>query len=155
MNTQQQILQVTKDNALQAYQQADGLGKSLLVNLFGKKHFCTDMMELIDSFQAACDFNNTNPNDPKFTAGTVSGNHMEMIAEVAKALNGGKVMQPGEKRWYPYFEYVPSGFRLGAAGCAIARTCSDGGPRLCFASEKLALYAGNTFLPFYDKFLNY
>lgn len=150
----EELLQVTKTNARAAFSQADAGGKTMLVTLFGKKHFVSDMRELIDSFEAACDFNNTNPKDPRFTQGIESGIAMEMIAEIAKAMNGGKVMKGGETRYYPFFEYTPSGFRFYDAIYAITFTYSGGGPRLCTANRDHAIYMGQKFLPLYDKFLN-
>lgn len=150
----EEILQITKTNAQAAFKSADSGGKSLLSSLFGKKHFVSDMMELIKSFEDACEFNNTNPTDPKFTQGTEAGNNMEMLAEIAKALNGGKVMKPGEKRFYPYFIHDESGFRLGVVCCVISYSSTSGGPRLCCAEERLAKYMGTQFQPFYNRFYN-
>lgn len=150
----EEFLQVTKTNARAAFSQADAGGKTMLVTLFGKKHFVSDMQELIDSFEAACDFNNTNPQDPRFTHGTESGIAMEMIAEIAKAMNGGKSMKGGEKRFYPVFEYSPSGFRFGAAYFDFTCTFSYGGPRLCTETEQNARYLGTKFLHLFDKLLN-
>lgn len=147
-------LKVLKSNAMDAYQKADPSGKDLLANLLGKKHFITDMQQLIDSFEAACEYNNTNPLDPKFTNGTSSGNAQEMIAEIAKAMNQGRVMKGGEKRWFPYFEYSPSGFRFNVAVYGVTYANSNGGPRLCFLQEKDAVYAGKQFIGLYDKFYN-
>lgn len=154
MDVQQQILQVTKDNALQAYNQADGEGKSLLVNLFGKKHFCSDMTELIDSFHAACDYNNTNPNDPRFTQGTDAGIALEQLAEIVKAANGGRVMKPNEKRYYGWLIHDEAGFRLFGVGYDVSRSRTAGGPRLCCIDEKTARYVYTKFLPYFDRFLN-
>lgn len=154
MNSTAEILLVTKENALQAFKEADAAGRRLLVNLFDKKHFVSDMRELIDSFEAACEFNNTNPQASRFTQGTESGIAMEMIAEIAKALNGGKAMKGGEKRYYPWFEYASSGFRFGGARYGLADSFSGGGPRLCTEKAEHAIYMGQKFLHLYDKFLN-
>lgn len=150
----EEILQVTRLNAQAAFKDADASGKTMLSNLFGKKHFTSDMTELIKSFEDACEFNNTNPNHPKFTQGTEAGNNMEMLAEIAKALNGGKVMKPGEKRFYPFFIHDESGFRLGAVYSGVSYSATTGGPRLCVSEERLAKYMGTQFLPFYNRFYN-
>lgn len=149
-----EVLEVKKENAVEAFRQADTTGRTLLANLFGKKHFISDMREIITSFEAACEFNNTNPLADRFTNGTESGIAMEMIAEIAKAMNGGKVMKGGEKRYYPYFEYASSGFRFHDACFGISYACSAGGPRLCTEKSEHAIYMGQKFLPIYDKFLN-
>lgn len=154
MDTQQVILHVTKDNALQAYQQGDGKEKVLIAKLFGKKHFCSDQKELIDSFEAACEYNNTNPNDPRFTNGTEAGNNMEMLAEIAKALNGGKVMKPGERRYYPVFIHDEAGFRLFAVDYDFTNSLTGGSPRLCCQKEEHAKYMGTKFQPIYNRFYN-
>lgn len=154
MNTQQEFLPITKENAVQAFKDGDDKERALLIRLFGKKPFITERMELIDSFEAACEFNNTNPADRKFTQGTEAGNNMEMLAEIAKALNGGKVMKPGEKRYYPVFIHDESGFRLDSVSYGIAYSGTGGGPRLCCAEERHAKYMGTKFLPFYNHFYN-
>lgn len=147
-------LKVLKSNALEAYNLADATGKSLLSNLLGKKHFVSDTKDLIKAFEDACDYNNTNPLSPRFTEGTISGNAMEMIAEIAKAMNRGRVMKGGEQRFYPVFEYAPSGFRFNGALSDVTYTYSGGGPRLCFANREDAAYAGQQFISLYDKFYN-
>ena len=154
MDLQQEVLHVTKNNALQAYKETDHNGKYLLVNLFGKKHFIENMMELIDSFEAACEYNNTNPLSPRFTQGTEAGIALEQLAEIAKALNAGKVMKPNEKRYYGYFIDDESGFRLDSVYYAFDSSGSSGGPRLCCLSEPLARYMCTKFLPIFNKFLN-
>lgn len=150
----EEILQVTKTNAQAAFKEAGPDGKSMLTHLFGKKHFVSDMTELIKSFEDACEFNNTNPLHPKFTQGTEAGNNMEMLAEIAKALNGGKVMKPGEKRFYPVFIHDDSGFRLYGVYFDFSLSYSIGGPRLCLAEERLAKYMGTQFQSFYNRFYN-
>lgn len=152
MDSQQELLYITKDNALQAYKNADEKGKALLSDLFGKKNFCSDMTELIKCFEDACEYNNTNPNSARFTEGTEAGIALEQLAEIAKAINGGKVMKPNEKRYYPYFYHDEAGFRLDDVGCGIVG--SGGGPRLCCLNEKLARYMGTQFLSTFNRFLN-
>lgn len=147
-------MEVKKENAVEAFRQADTTGRTLLANLFGKKHFISDMREIITSFEAACEFNNTNPLADRFTKGTESGIAMEMIAEIAKAMNGGKVMKGGEKRYYPYFEYASSGFRFYDACYGVTCAHSSGGPRLCTEKSEHATYMGQKFLFLYDKLLN-
>lgn len=154
MDAQQEIIPVTKTNALAAFKDGDAKERSLLIRLLGKKHFTSDMTELIKSFEDACEFNNTNPNDHRFTQGTEAGNNMEMLAEIAKALNGGRVMKPGEKRFYPVFIHDEAGFRLYDVYCDISNSYSSGGPRLCLAEERLAKYMGTQFQSFYNRFYN-
>jgi hypothetical protein len=147
-------LTIEKKNAIVAYEQADTSGKQLLANLFGKKHFVSDMTELIDSFEAACEYNNTNPNSKRFTEGTEAGIHLEKLAEIAKALNGGRVMKPNEKRWYGYFIHDEAGFRLDGVNFDIVLSLSYGGPRLCCLDEKLARYMCTKFIHYFNHFLN-
>ena len=149
-----EILEVRKADALLAHKEGDDRDRALLERLYGKKHFVSDMRDLIDSFEAACEFNNTNPQASRFTQGTESGIAMEMIAEIAKALNGGKVMKGGEKRYYPWFEYASSGFRFDVANYGLTDSGSGGGPRLCTEKREHAIYMGQKFLPLYDKLLN-
>lgn len=154
MNTQEEVFHVTKEKAMQAYKNADAAGKSTISDLLGKKHFVSDTTEIIKLFEDACEYNNTNPNDPRFTQGTEAGNNLEMLAEIAKALNGGRVMKPNERRYYPYFIHDESGFRLFTVYCGIVSSGSFGGPRLCLLNERLARYMGTQFIEFYNRFYN-
>lgn len=146
-------LKVLKSNALDAYTKASKEGKELLSNLLGKKNFIIDIKERVQGFLDACEVNGTDPVDPKFTSGTPSGNALEMLAEIAKALNGGKVMTSKDKRYYPYFIYDP-GFRFCDVVYDITDSDSFGGPRLCVLDENLAKYFGTQFIGLFDKFLN-
>jgi hypothetical protein len=110
--------------------------------------------EIIKLFEDACEYNNTNPKDPRFTQGTEAGNNMEMLAEIAKALNGGRVMKPNEKRYYPIFIDDESGFRLFSVVYDVDYSTPSGGPRLCLLNERLARYMGTQFIEFYNRFYN-
>lgn len=149
-----EILQVTKSNALQAYKDGDVKERALISRLFGGKHFCSNTMELIDSFEAACEYNNTDPNSPRFTQGTDAGIALEQLAEIAKALNAGRVMKPNEKRYYGYFIHDEAGFRLAGVYCVIGISAAVGGPRLCCLNEQLSRYMCTKFISTFNRFLN-
>lgn len=76
---------------------------------------------------------------------------------VAEELNGDWAPDwndRSEYKWLPWFDMEvdgnnPSGFRFGAASYGIPGTYSTGGSRLCYRSEKLAKYAGETFIDLY------
>jgi hypothetical protein len=146
-------LKLLKTDARIAFDKGTSGDQALLKRLFPKE-FVSDMRELIQSFEAACEYNNTNPKARRFTEGTESGIYQEMIAEISKALNGGKVMKGGEERWCPYFEYSAAGFRFIGAHYDDTYADAASGPRLCLKNKELAVYSGTKFLPFWDKFLN-
>ena len=85
--------------------------------------------------------------------------HYQLII-IAEALNEG--WQPnwnnGESKYYPWFEIKaneknPSGFGFSTTHCVYWRTLADVGSRLCFKSNKLALYAGKQFEKLYKDYL--
>lgn len=45
---------------------------------------------------------------------------------------------PDEKKWYPWFEYTPSGFVVNAASYSYGYTNTAVGSRLCFPTREMA-----------------
>lgn len=140
--------------ARRIYKTASPELKEIMKGSYPNGFFSDNPMDFVTSFEAACDYNNTNHNDAKFTQGTEAGNNMEMLAEIAKAMNGGKVMKPVEKRYYPVFIHDESGFRFDGVRCDFTVSYTAGGPRLCCEKEEHAKYMGTRFLNHYDKFFN-
>lgn len=151
-------LQITKANAIKAYQAGCPDVKGVLANLFGRETFeprkITDRMNtLADVFEAeglsASDFYEecANLDLPKDEIA------YRLLKLIVKVLNEGWVPNwndSSERKWRPYFFLDFPGFRLRAA-CYV-NSLSSVGSRLCFKSEELALYAAKTFLDVYKDF---
>lgn len=116
-----------------------------------------ELIEQIDSFEAACKFNGTDPNDPKFTSGEEDDNYKRMLKEIARALRNGVVLDFSDwnqKKWWAWRRYDPvsSGFRFYGSNFDLATAFADGAG-LCTDTEKktVHLHTHPNFQPLWDK----
>ena len=150
-------LEITRQAAIKAHDEASTKGKTLLENLFGKRVFQKDIKERIKTFD---DVIRELGDDPEEFKNAIS--IMEEPDEIAyvklkliaKALNEGWTpdWSNGEwDKWYPWFKMDDSSSagRFSFDGADIRRSGSAVGSRLCFKSEELADYAGTQFLELY------
>ena len=151
-----ETLQISKANALSAYRKADKKVKELLEELFGKQVLSTEVTERIKSFEDACLELGIDSTDANFSTGTVDEIAFKKLKVIAAALNEGTVLSfadSNQRKWYPWFEYSGSGFRFRGTDFDITLACTTGGSRLCFHTEKLAIYAGKQFIDLYNDLL--
>ena len=155
-----ETLEITRQAAIKAHDEASTKGKTLLENLFGKRVFQKDIKERIKTFD---DVIRELGDDPEEFKNAIS--IMEEPDEIAyvklkliaKALNEGWTpdWSNGEwDKWYPWFNMNDSS-SAGRFSFLVAdgqRSCSSVGSRLCFKSEELATYAGTQFLDIYKDF---
>jgi hypothetical protein len=144
-------LQITKDNAVKAYNNGDTNIKKVLENLLGADTFRSkNIMDRVKSYADAvivlgrkAIIVSTDTDDE------VAYKELKLIAE---ALNEG--WKPNwddhnECKYYPWFNMSSSGLSDGDFGCSCSG--SGVGSRLCFKSEELAKYAGKQFIDLYTK----
>jgi hypothetical protein len=152
-----ETLEITRQAAIKAHDEASTKGKTLLENLFGKRVFQKDIKERIKTFD---DVIRELGDDPEEFKNAIS--IMEEPDEIAyvklkliaKALNEGWTpdWSNGEwDKWYPWFKMDDSSsagrFSFIVAGNRVSTSAV--GSRLCFKSEELADYAGTQFLELY------
>ena len=155
-----ETLEITRQAAIKAHDEASTKGKTLLENLFGKRVFQKDIKERIKTFD---DVIRELGDDPEEFKNAIS--IMEEPDEIAyvklkliaKALNEGWTpdWSNGEwDKWYPWFNMNDSSSagRFSFDGAVGQRSGSTVGSRLCFKSEELATYAGTQFLDIYKDF---
>ncbi len=145
-----ETLEITRQAAIKAHDEASTKGKTLLENLFGKRVFQKDIKERIKTFD---DVIRELGDDPEEFKNAIS--IMEEPDEIAyvklkliaEALNEGWTpdWSNGEfDKWYPWFDMNDSSsagrFSFGVAGSLGSRSLV--GSRLCFKSKGLATYAG-------------
>jgi hypothetical protein len=134
-------LKVLKDNALQAFKEADSNGKTMLTNLFGKKHFLINVMERVKSFEDVCREIGRDPKDPFFSELRPHENANRKMEAWAEALNEGVELSYkniNQKKWRVWVEWDGSGFRLNGVHCDYSYTLTGLGSRTAFASEEKA-----------------
>ena len=156
-----ETLEITRQAAIKAHDEASTKGKTLLENLFGKRVFQKDIKERIKTFD---DVIRELGDDPEEFKNAIS--IMEEPDEIAyvklkliaKALNEGWTpdWSNGEwDKWYPWFNMNDSSSagRFSFFGAVYhLGSLSVVGSRLCFKSEELATYAGTQFLDIYKDF---
>ena len=152
-----ETLEITRQAAIKAHDEASTKGKTLLENLFGKRVFQKDIKERIKTFD---DVIRELGDDPEEFKNAIS--IMEEPDEIAyvklkliaKALNEGWTpdWSNGEwDKWYPWFDMDDSSSagRFSFRGSDDRHSGSFVGSRLCFKSDELADYAGTQFLELY------
>lgn len=157
-----ETLNITKANALAAYEQANDKGKLLLTNLFGKDTFAkirfkdfTDIKTLADVIEYLGD-------EDADVKAIQTGLPADVLAYlqlriIVKAINGGKFVDwknTSVNKYYPWFCAfgAPSGFSFSACDCNRSNSCV--GSRLCYSSSDRAVYAGKQFLEIYNNYIN-
>lgn len=154
-----ETLDVSKENAVKAYAEADQKTKSLLVNLFGKKPFVSDTRELILTFEDACEFEGIDhaqfaSENAELPADEYAYKQLKIIV---KALNGGEVLDYKDAsvwKYYPYFNSAGSGSGFSCGDFFYVRVRSGVGSRLLLKTSDLAVFAGKQFTSIYNQYLN-
>jgi hypothetical protein len=156
MNT----VQISKENALKAYNEGCSDVKKVLSNLFGKEFFTPkNIIDRVKSFEDACAITGEDPNDVKFTSGKPHRIALEKLEVIAHALRNGVVLSyanSNQKKWYPYFVWDQSGgggFRFYGTGYVFTYSFTHVGSRLCVDTEEKAKYLGTHFISLYNAML--
>lgn len=151
-----ETLEIKKDDALKAHENATSKGKELLENLLGKKTFLKKPMDRIKTIEDILEDNGlTSEEVDKMFEKAPEHLKYQFIAELlCKSLNEGWVPDWENNKWdkyFPWFVMGSSGFRYYDYGRWY--TDSRVGSRLCFKSRELAKYAGQQFEDLYKKFM--
>jgi hypothetical protein len=154
------VLEIKKENAVNAFNTANDEGKKLLTTLFGNDVFSLKITDRVKSFEDACKIVGVDAGDYEMpttaTKDDCSINAYAKLIIIAKALNEG--WQPSwedtnQYKYYPYFKHK-NGFGLSYDGYGYWATCTYVGSRLCFKNSELAEYAGTQFENIYNTFLS-
>ena len=161
-----ETLEITKEAAIKAHDEASTKGKTLLENLFGKRVFQKDITERVKSVEDAIrELGNNDVEVIQLNRMKSIGlqNHIignQELIVIAKALNEG--WQPdwqndNEYKYFPWFDMDNSSSAGRFSFCASVNLYSNSGvgSRLCFKSRELSNYAGNQFEDIYRKVFIY
>lgn len=115
-------------------------------------------MQNFSTFEAACEINGTDPQDPRFTTGTQFSKDFEKLAEIIRALckreDGtywvADPTDPYQDKYLNWFWRDKDGFRFLDTVYSRSLTDAPGGSRLGLPTRADSKYAADTFLPFYD-----
>lgn len=151
-----ETLEITKEAAIKAHDEASTKGKTLLENLFGKRVFQKDIKQRVTCLDDA--LRELGKDKLDFEASCVGLSEDEvaykMLKVIAEALNEGWTpdWSNGEfDKWHPWFDMDDSSSagRFSFSVSANLISGSSVGSRLCFKSDELADYAGTQFLELY------
>ena len=151
-----ETLEITRQAAIKAHDEASTKGKTLLENLFGKRVFQKDIKQRVTCLDDA--LTELGKDKLDFEASCVGLSEDEiaykMLKVIAKALNEGWTpdWSNGEwDKWHPWFnmDNSSSAGRFSFYDADLQYSASGVGSRLCFKSEELADYAGTQFLELY------
>jgi len=149
-----ETLQVTKANALKAFEEANTKGKALLSNLFGEKVFRKNVMERIKSYEDACEELGERPlslSDFNFLPAIDREYHYHDHRRViiARALNEGWVSDYGDTdqaKYYVWYKYLGSSRGFAYYRYDYIYSYSFVGARHEFKSLELAKYFAAQFI---------
>ncbi|MGB4775722.1 MAG: hypothetical protein WBP45_11145 [Daejeonella sp.] len=156
-----ETLQISKENALKAYEEAGDKTKKVLSNLFGAKTFLKNATERIKSYEDACEDQGIEPlelSDFDFlpVADRKHAFASHKLTVIIKALNEGWVpdwKNGSQYKYYGWFKQVGSGAGFSYDDYVYGYSVTTVGSRLCFKSRELAEYAGKQFINEYNDYL--
>ncbi|UOY07740.1 hypothetical protein L0P88_04115 [Muricauda sp. SCSIO 64092] len=151
-------LQIKKEAALTAHENAKAAGKKLLEDLFGKNTFVKDIKERIKSFDDVLEYHQLDKQEFEVECAALSKDEVayRKLKLIVKALNEGWTPDWGNSNQYKYQPWFNMGGSSGSGfaylGYGIWHSYSYVGSRLCFKSRELARYAGEQFTDIYKDF---
>lgn len=159
------VIVIHTEAARLAYKEADENGKKLLSNLIGKKVLFDRIIDVVDSYEEACQIKGITPlSIDQFSM--FPENQREYLFAVHQLITISEVINEGwvpdyantnQRKYYPWFEWKKlsaggSGFSYG--DYYIDRSFSTVGARLSYETAEKAEYAGTKFIHLYRIFLN-
>jgi len=156
MNT----LEIKKDAALKAHQNAKNSGKLLLENLFGKEVFAQKVTDRIKTFFDVLEDQGISTAEFEkqckgLTPDEIAYKQLKLIAQALNEAWEPDWTNSSEYKYRPYFYFNDPSAVGGFSSyvCAYDISGSGVGSRLCYKSGELAKYAGTTFLEIYRSFM--
>ena len=153
-------LKINEKTAKEIYPGAPEAVKTILVETFGKKIFRKTEYTDFETFDDLCQAIGTTEIefnkkwDPaEFDPSTIA---FEKLKVCTRAYNPDwkfNAYDTNQRKHYPYFEVLSSGFGLSGAGYYYDYADTSVGSRLCFESAEKAAHAGRTFLKLFEDFI--
>jgi hypothetical protein len=154
-----ETLIITKNNAIQAYFNADDAMKKVLVNLFGEEILSQKITDRVKTFEDACEVLGVAPEDvlPNSKKTNTAVTAVAKLLVITEVLNEGwkpNWQDSDEYKYMPWFE-DKTGVGLSFDGVVDWDTITGIGSRLCYKSNELAEYAAIQFKEIYNDFINF
>ena len=155
-----ETLEISKENAIKAYEVASDKTKKVLQNLFGEKVFVKEITDRVKTFEDALEVVGETAEQFKERTQYDSVDEVayKKVKVIAQALNEGWVpdwTNTNEGKYYCWFKYVGSGVGFSFNGYYFVLSFSLVGSRLVFKTRPLAEYAAKQFQSIYNQLLKY
>lgn len=154
-----ETLEIKKEAAMAAHENAKNSGKKLLEDLFGKKTFLKEVTERIKTFDDVLSELGIIARDFYQQADGLAKDEVayRKVKLIVQALNEGwepDWSDSNQAKYYPWFN-MPSSSGSGFSfdGYVLWSAASSVGSRLCFKSRALCIYAAKQFEDIYNEFL--
>ena len=149
-----ETLQITKEQAIEAYKIATPDTKKVLEKLFKKETFITDIRDRVKSYEDACELLGLTPltleqfsflpeKDREYHY------HDHRMVIITRALNEGwepDPSNPDEPKYYVWHQWVSSGSGFAYYICSYVHSLSYVGARHEIKSKELAVYFAKQFI---------
>ena len=150
----EEIIHVTKTNAIKAFNKANPETQETLKSLFeGQVNFVKTWKD-VTCFEDACQIVGEDPNNPRFNTSDEDDNINRRMKVVMKAYNGNwkpNWSDDSQRKYYIVWQYSGAGFRLG--GVSADFSYSSVGSRLSFETYEKAIHAANNMTSFFNQYL--
>jgi hypothetical protein len=151
-----ETLVIKKNNAIQAYFNADAEMKKVLANLFGEEILSQKITDIIKTFEDVCKMQNKKADDvipfknSFATQDQTACNLLVQMRMINRALCEdwlADYSDDDEKKWRPWFKWNASSscFRFYRSDYGSAAAFAGSGVRLVFPTKELSDYFGTQF----------
>jgi hypothetical protein len=153
-------LKLKKETARKIYATAPESLKEILVETFGEACFRKTDFHDFKTFADVCLAIGTTEEefdskwDPRmFDPSTVAFEKMKVMTRAYNQDWPFNTYDTNQRKWYPYFEVLSSGFGFSYTGYGYDSTDARVGSRLCFESQEKAEHAGRSFIKLFEEFI--
>lgn len=163
-----ETLEISKENALKAFEEANDKGKTLLSNLFGKKTFQKDLLERLNTdedviLESGLTMSEWEEIIDGLDVDEAAYKFLKLLINLLRKYHSPEKpwkpnwKDPNEKKWNAVWNMNdkndPEGFGFSYAHYDYWSTDTAVGSRLCLPTEKLLLFATSKYKHKYREFL--
>jgi hypothetical protein len=153
-------LKIKKETAKEIYGESPLGLRKILEETFGIDYFKKTDWKDFRTFDDLCratgttgvDFNNKWTGEG-FDPSTIAFERMKILTKAYNQDWPFDIFNTNQRKWYPWFEVLSSGFGFSPSYCHYAYSITYVGSRLCFESEEKANHAGRTFIKLFQEFI--
>jgi hypothetical protein len=153
-------LELDEKTAKEIFTEASDAIKTILIKNFGDKCFRKTDFKDFKSFEDLCQASRTTEVEfnrkwvpTQFDPSTIAFEKLKILTRAYNQDWPFDAYNTNQKKWYPWFEVLSSGFGFSFTVYICDGADSDVGSRLCFESEEKAIHAGKNFTRLFEEFI--